>query len=181
MGQRSKVDFLPPDVRAELDAKLFDSSFSGYEHLERWLESKGYSIGKSSLHRYGSKLEERMAQLKASTQQARALVAASPDDAGDMAEATMRLMTEKLFTLLMEVDLDPESADLGKLAKAMAPLARAQIALRRYKAEVQAKLEEAAKRVQEAASAGGMGSITPDQLAKIREIYVGAVAGPPGA
>jgi hypothetical protein len=166
MGQRSKVEGLPADVRAEVDGKLFQGGFSGYEHLERWLAGKGYQIGKSSLHRYGSKLEERMAQLKASTDQARALVAASPDDSGDLVEATMRLMQDKLFNLLMEIDIDPESADLPKIARALAPLARAQIGLRRFKDEVKSKLQ---KVLDEAETKAGTGTDPMELVRMIRE------------
>ena len=169
MGQRSKVEDLPVDVRDELDQRLFKGNFSGYLHLERWLREHGYEIGKSSLHRYGSRLEESMAQLRRSTEQAKALVAASPDEAGDMTEATMRLMQEKLFSLLMEVDLDPESADLAKIAKALAPLARAQIALKKFSTEVRDRLE---KVVDEQAKAQGM---TDEQARFWREKFLGVV------
>lgn len=169
MGQRSKVEDLPVDVRDELDKRLFKGNFSHYKQLEVWLAARGYEIGKSSLHRYGSRLEERMAQLKRSTEQAKALVAASPDDAGDMTEATMRLMQEKLFSLLMEVDIDPESADLAKIAKALAPLARAQIALKRFSTEVRERLE---KVVEEQAVAQGMNA---EQARFWREKFLGVV------
>jgi len=169
VGERSKVEGLPGNVREGLDKKLFDGNFSGYVALAEWLSGQGYEISKSSLHRYGSRLEERMAQLKRSTEMAKALVAASPDDAGDMTEATMRLMQEKIFTLLMEVDIDPEDADLGKIAKALAPLARAQIALKRFAAEVREKTEAA---VEELVQAQGM---TADQARFWREKFLGVV------
>lgn len=169
MGERSKVEGLPGEVRESLDKKLFEGNFSGYVSLAEWLSGQGYEISKSSLHRYGSRLEERMAQLKRSTEMAKALVAASPDDAGDMTEATMRLMQEKIFTLLMEVDIDPEDADLGKIAKALAPLARAQIALKRFAAEVREKTEAA---VEELVQAQGM---TADQAKFWREKFLGVV------
>lgn len=156
MGQRSKILDLPDETRAELDAKLITGGFRGYEQLEQWLESKGYEVGKSSIHRYGSKLEQRVAELKRSTDQAKALVAASPDEAGDMSEALMRLMQEKLFTLLMEMDVDPEQASLGAIAKAMAPLARASIALKKYSSEVREKAEAAADAAEKIARKGGL-------------------------
>lgn len=170
MGERSKVLDLPETTRAELDAKLFEGGFSGYVDLEAWLRKLGFEIGKSSIHRYGSKLEERMAALKRSTDQAKALVAASPDDAGDMSEALMRLMSERLFTLLMEMEVDPESADLGKIAKALAPLMRAQIAQKKFAAEVMEKARSAADAAEKIASKGGLSA---DSAAEIRRAILG--------
>lgn len=169
MGERSKILDLPEETRAELDERLFKGGFRGYVELEAWLRAQGFEVSKSSIHRYGSRLEERMAQLKRSTDQARALVAASPDDAGDMGEALMRLMSEKLFTVLMELDVDPESVDLAKVAKALAPLMRAQIAMKKFAAEVR---ERTSKVVDELATAQGM---TADQAMMWREKFLGVV------
>lgn len=170
MGQRSKILDLPDETRAELDAKLITGGFRGYEQLEAWLTDKGFEVGKSSIHRYGSRLEQRVAELKRSTDQAKALVAASPDEAGDMSEALMRLMQEKLFTLLMEMDVDPENASLGAIAKAMAPLARASIALKKYSAEVSEKARNAADAAEKIARKGGL---TADAVETLRREILG--------
>lgn len=164
MGQRSKILDLPEATRADLDAKLISRGFRGYEELEAWLEAQGYEIGKSSIHRYGSKLEQRVAELKRSTDQAKALVAASPDEAGDMSEALMRLLQEKLFTLLMEMDVDPENASLGAIAKAMAPLARASIALKKYSSEVAEKARAAADAADRIVKTGGLSAEAGAQI-----------------
>jgi len=170
MGQRSKLLDLPQETLAELDSKLITNGFRGYEQLEAWLAAKGYEVGKSSIHRYGSKLEQRIGELKRSTDQAKALVAASPDDAGDMSEALMRLMQEKLFTLLMEMDVDPEDANLGAIAKAMAPLARASIAIKKYSSEVAEKARAAADAADRIATKGGLSA---DSAAEIRRAILG--------
>ncbi|MGE8454550.1 MAG: phage protein Gp27 family protein, partial [Pseudomonadales bacterium] len=57
MPPRSKVAALPPEVKAWLDQSLVESNFGGYEQLSAELELRGYSIGKSALHRYGSEFE----------------------------------------------------------------------------------------------------------------------------
>lgn len=164
MGTRSKILDLPMETRAELDAKLLTGGFRGYEQLESWLNQLGFEVGKSSIHRYGSKLEERIGELKRSTEQAKALIASSPDDAGDMSEALMRLMQEKLFTLLMEMEVNPEKADLGKIAKAMAPLARASIAQKKYSSEVRDKARAVADSAEKIARKGGLSAETVDAL-----------------
>lgn len=151
----------------ELDSRLIRGGFSGYEELEAWLRSQGYEVGKSSIHRYGSKLDQRIAELKRSTDQAKALVAAAPDDSADMSEALMRLLQEKLFTLLMEIDVDPENADLGAIAKAMAPLARASIALKKHASEVALKARDAAEAAGRIAQKGGLSEGSADEIRRL--------------
>lgn len=179
MGERSKAQSLPGHVREDLDAKLLEGGFSGYVQLQDWLRAQGYDISKSSLHRYGSRLEEKIAKLKMSAERAEALVKASPDMADHMGQATMRLLQEKLFTVLESMDdIDPESVDLVKLSRAMAPLVRASIAAKTHAADMAVKMAEADKKVEQAAASGTFGSVTPEALAQIRAIYTGAVVGP---
>jgi DNA-directed RNA polymerase subunit F len=179
VGERSKVTGLPPEMRELLDGKLIGSGFQHYVQLQDWLRAQGYEIGKSSLHRYGSRLEEKVAKLKASAERARALVEASPDVADNMAQATMRLLQEKLYTVLESMDdIDPESVDLVKLSRAMAPLVRASIAAKKHADEVREKLAEADKKLADAAGDGRIAGVTPEALAQIRAIYTGAVVGP---
>lgn len=169
MGERSKIVDLPEATRAELDTRLIKGGFRGYVELEAWLRGQGFEVSKSSIHRYGSKLDQRIAELRRSTEQAKALVAAAPDDSADMSEALMRLLQEKLFTLLMEMDVDPENANLGAIAKAMAPLARASIALKKHAAEVKLKTQAV---VDELVSAQGM---SEDQASYWRRKFLGVV------
>lgn len=178
MGERSKVLDLPEATRAELDSRLISGGFRRYEDLAEWLTGQGFQVSKSSLHRYGSRLDQRISELKRSTDQAKALVAAAPDDSADMSEALMRLMQEKLFTVLMEMDVDADEVSLSAIAKAMGPLARASIALKKHSMDVQAKLNEASKKVETLAREGGIPNLTPQALDTIRSIYLGAVAAP---
>lgn len=166
MTQRSKVTTLPEVTRAELDRRLIAGGFRDYGELETWLKELGYEIGKSSIHRYGSKLEERLDQLKRATDQAKALVAAAPDDAGDMSQAVLRLMQEKIFSALMEMEVDAESQSLGGLAKALAPLVRANIAQQKFAAEVRDKARTAAESVEKLARKGGLGADMVDTIRK---------------
>ena len=59
MARRSSIDGLPEDVRRWLERALAENNFSGYQALEEMLREKGYQIGKSSIHRYGQKIERR--------------------------------------------------------------------------------------------------------------------------
>ena len=91
------------------------------------------------------------------TEQARAVVQAAPDEDGAVNDALVRLTQEKLFGVLMEIQVDPENVDLAKLAKAVAELGKASVLQKRWQAEARQKaLAEAANAVGEAAQAQGM-------------------------
>jgi len=161
MPPRSKVAGLPAEVKAWLDQALVESNFSGYELLSDELESRGYSIGKSALHRYGTEFEDKLAALKMSSEQAKAVVQTAPDDEGAVNEALMRLVQEHLFKLLMASD---GKMDLPKVAKAVAELGRASVVQKKWQAEFREKAEAAAARVEKIAKKGGLNANTVDEI-----------------
>lgn len=138
MAPRSKVTRLPAAVKAWLDEKLVEGNFSGYEVLSAELTKRGYAISKSALHNYGQEFEERLAAVKLSTEQARAVVAAAPDEDNSVNDALIRLVQERLFTLLC--DANSKNVDLAKVAKAVADLGRTSISQRRFAAEMREKV-----------------------------------------
>ncbi|WP_318182498.1 DUF3486 family protein [Pseudomonas fluorescens] len=152
---------LPVEVKAWLDQSLVESNFSGYESLSAELESRGYSIGKSALHRYGSEFEVKLASLKLASEQAKAVVQAAPDDEGAVNEALMRLVQEHLFKLLMA---DDGKMDLPKVAKAVAELGRASVVQKKWQAEFREKAEAAASKVEKIAKKGGLNQATVDEI-----------------
>lgn len=170
MPPRSKVAALPAEVKAWLDQALVENNFSGYEALSAELAERGFSIGKSALHSYGQNFEERLSALRLASEQARAVVAAAPDEEGAVNEALMRLVQEHLFKLLMS---EEGKIDLPKVAKAVAELGRASVVQKKWQAEVRAKAEAAASQVEKIAKKGGLDAAT---VAEIRREILG-VAG----
>jgi len=171
MPRRNKVEALPKAVKAWLDAALLEKNFSEYELLAAELAAKGFSISKSGLHRYGSKFEERMAQMAVSIEQARAVVAASPDDEGAMSEALIRLTQDKLFGVLVELDVDPKKVDLSKLTRSIADLARSSVGQKRWAAEAKAAAREELLREQREKldAMPNKGGVSAETKAAIRE------------
>lgn len=161
MPPRSKVGQLPAEVKAWLDQALIENNFSGYELLSAELAERGYSIGKSALHAYGQGFEERLSALKVASEQARAVVAAAPDEEGAVNEALMRLVQEHLFKLLLT---DGKQIDLPKVAKAVAELGRASVVQKKWQSEVRAKAEAAAAQVEKIAKKGGLNAETVDAI-----------------
>lgn len=164
--RRSAVSQLPEAVRCELEQKLISNSFSKYTELAAWLNENGYEVSRSSVHRYGSQFESRIEAIRLSTEQAEALVAASPDDAGAVADASLRLAQERLFQVLLAA----ESGDLKELAtaaRALAETARAGTTIR----------QERRKAIQEAVKAAGnegrKRGLSADTVAAIRRAIEG--------
>lgn len=161
MPPRSKVASLPAKVKEWLDNSLMESNFSGYEALAAELDRRGYSIGKSALHRYGSEFEVKLASLKMASEQAKAVVQAAPDDEGAVNEALMRLVQEHLFKLLMS---GGDQMDLPKVAKAVAELGKASVVQKKWQAEYREKAEAAASRVEKIAKKGGLNQATVEEI-----------------
>lgn len=167
MPRRPSVELLPELVRADLNSRLITGGFAGYDQLAEWLESKGFQISRSALHRYGQKFEERCQALKLATDQAKAIVAEAGDDEGAMNEALIRLVQEKSFNLLMDLQVDPEMVEFPKLVRAIADVGRTGIKQKEWAAKARkAAFEEAAKAAHTAARKKGISEETADWIRK---------------
>lgn len=57
MTIRAAVEKLPKSVRHELNKRLIASAFSEFGSHTAWLKDQGYSISRSAVHRYGTRLK----------------------------------------------------------------------------------------------------------------------------
>ena len=146
MARRSKVHSLPPELKEWLDAELVRRGFGDYVQLAADLKERGADVSKSALQRYGSPFEERLAKLKMATEQARAMVEAAPDDEDNLGAAVVRLTQERIFGVLMELDIDADNVDVNKLFKNAAEIGKASVTQKRLSLEVRAQVEEAARK-----------------------------------
>ena len=145
MPRRAKALALPAEVRERLDGLLIERGFSGYAELADWLSAQGHPVSRSAVHRYGTDLERRIESVRLSTEMANALVSASPDDAGAMADASLRLVQDRMFALLMA----SEAGDLKEIAaaaRAIAETARAGTSIRAERRKVMAEAAAAVRR-----------------------------------
>lgn len=170
MPPRSKVAGMPAEIKEWLDRALAENNFSDYELLAEELKARGYAISKSALHRYGQAFETRLSALKMASEQARAVVAAAPDEEGAVNEALMRLVQEHLFKLLMA---EEGEFDLPKVARAVAELGRATVTQKKWQAEVRARAEAAAAAVEKIAKKGGLSA---ESVAQLRREILGIAA-----
>jgi hypothetical protein len=180
MARRSSIDALPPEVRHWLGCVLSDNSFGGYVELEELLRERGYSISKSAIHRYGQKLERRLAAIKASTEAAKMMAEASPDDRDARSEGLTALIQTELFETIInlqeatEEGIDPAERVkmLSNAARNIATLTRSSVNLKRFQAEAEergraALLEEQRTKLEAMGSKGGVTEATRDAIREV--------------
>lgn len=67
MPRPSKCDLLPEEIKSQLNQKLVEQAFSHYEELSEWLETIGYEISKSAIHRYGKDFKSQLEAINLSS------------------------------------------------------------------------------------------------------------------
>ncbi|MCL1861801.1 MAG: DUF3486 family protein [Proteobacteria bacterium] len=171
MPQKPAIEGLPEEVRRWLEQALVDQNFSNYKLLETLLCEKGFEIGKSSIHRFGKKLEKRLSAIKASTEAARLVVESASDDKNARSEAVMALVQSELFDTLVNLSESEEETDpakrvvlLSNAAHAVANVARADITQKKFRHEVQQRIEAAAASVENIARKGGLSQESVEAL-----------------
>jgi hypothetical protein len=179
MPKRQAVLMLPGEVREELDSRLLKGGFSGYVALAEWLETKGYEISKSAVHRYGQQLERKMAAIKASTQAAKAIAEAAPDDEDSRSAAVISLVQTGLFdamVTLQEASEAPPAEQLRLLSRAaiaIADVSRASISNKKWAAEIKGKVQGKFEALEKEAATGK--GLDAETLRRVREEIYGVL------
>ena len=172
MAKRSSVELLPTDIRHELERKLAENGFGNYTALAEWLHTQGYEISRSAVHRYGSKIQKRFANIKASTEAARLIAEGASDEADTRSEAVIAMLQTEVFDALIAIgELDDGELDdvarldlMGKVAKNIAPLMSASTRLKEYQAKLQVKITQTASEVAKVVKKGGLSDETADEI-----------------
>lgn len=168
--KRSKITALPPPVKTWLDQALIDGNFAGYQQLEAELKARGYDIGKSSIHRYGTNLERKLRAIKASTEAARQIAEAAPDDADLRSGAVISMIQTEVFDVLValqeatEADPMKRAKLLSTVAKNVATLSRASVNQKKWEVEMRGKVAAAADRAAKVARKGGLTAGAVDSI-----------------
>lgn len=174
MPQRSKISTLPDTLKAELDRRLIQSGFSGYEGLEEWLTDQGWQISKSAIHRYGSKFEERLGAIAMATEQAKAIASAAEDDGNAMSDAVIRLIQEKVFQMLVDMEsLDPENVSLTSIGMMIAKLTSSSVQVKEQQRKYKDRAEQAAKEIDNLLGQSKTRGLSEDMAAQIRSKVLG--------
>ena len=170
MPAPSKIELLPAEIRAKLNRQLVENAFSNYEALAAWLGIQGFQIGKSIVHRYGQKLERKLDAIRASTEAARAIAEAAPDDADLRSAAVMSLVQTEIFDVLVNLqEASDEDVDqvtrvklLSHAAKNIATLSRASVNQKKWQIEMRDRARDVAEEVKSNARAAGMSEETAE-------------------
>jgi hypothetical protein len=169
---------MTPETRKEIDTMLIKNGFCGYEELAGViLKDYGIEIPRSSLSSYGKKLEEQLARIRTSTEAARQIAEAMPDEEDQRSAAVISLVQSHLFDALLMLSKAKETEDaferlkvVVQSAKAASDLGRAAMSQKRWQEEVRTKAEAAALAVERMARSGGVSDAT---LALIRREIMG--------
>ena len=148
MPPRPKVYALPEEVRAELERRIVERTFSGYEDLAAWLQGQGFQIADDSVQRHGARLRQKMESLAQSTQHAQAITRTSPKVRATLVEATTDLLNERIFSAVMEAEQSGHQ-DIALLSRTLADLSRMTIARQRWAEELRTRVEEGNRSAQE--------------------------------
>ena len=168
MPAPSKIDLMDDGDRAELDRRIVANGFGGYVELSDWLAEQGYEIGKSAIGERGKRLKRKLGQIRASTEAARMIASAAPDDADERSNAIISLVQTEMFEALLclqeatDDDLDPGErvAIISNAAKHVATLSRASVNRHKWAVEIRAKVEAAAADVRKLAAGAGVSEET---------------------
>ena len=180
MAKQSAIDQLNPDDKFWLDTWFKDKGFCGYVEIAEILMERGYRISKSSVHRYGQKLEQKLAAVQASTQAAILIADAAPDDGDVRSQAVLSLIQTELFNALIALqesnDPDADPADrlalIAKCGKGIAEITKASVNQKKWMLDVRDRAEKAAQAVESIVKKGGLSAET---AASIRAQILGIV------
>lgn len=185
MSRKSSVSRLPAEIKSYIEAMLatgaqtLDELIADLQQRYPAEASAGKLPSRSAIGRYGQKLDRRLAAIKASTDAARLIHEQVGDEYASLSGAVMKLVQTEMFeaiVTLQEAD-DPDTDPgerltlLSKAAKNIATLARSDVHLKKFQAEVEERvrtrlLEEQKAKLDLVAKADG---VTPATQAAIRQ------------
>lgn len=144
----STIDRLPPEVKAQLDGKLADTS-NTYVELSEWLKAEGYDISKSAIGRYAirsSKAAERVAETLQRTAAIAKAVEAHPDL--DYTSAASMVLMDGLMRRVSTAEDEFQEMPLDKAGRLIASLARNATYEKKVKTDLKKKIELAFEEMQ---------------------------------
>lgn len=186
----SKIAQLPPDIRAWLHSTFVDRAFGDIEAITEELNALmkqagvAISVGKSAVGAESLKVKRAQEAIRATTEAARLIAEAAPDQADHRSAAAMALVQSEVFELLLKIResddiVDPaERLDLmNDAALGLSRLSRSRVNQARWADELDTRAQAAAAKVEKLAKKGGMDERT---VAEIRASILGIVKREPG-
>lgn len=185
MAALSKSNRLAPRARKALEARIAAGGFASVRAFTEWMKRHGYRLEPGDTRRAGGAipadgepagagdnakfdegpaLERKLGAVRRATTQARAILAAAPDDEATVSDALIRLVQQIDFDILLQLEADGareiDPRTLAEITRSVATLARTSVQQKRWIAETRAKLEAkvaaAGAQVTDVVRAGGL-------------------------
>lgn len=143
MSKPSAIDSLPEEHRRLLEREMIRRNFADYDGLLLWMQDNGLEIARSSVGRYGIKLKRRIQAVKNSTDAARMIAEAAPDDSDLRSAAVISLVQSELFEVMVSLqDLDEAEPGervglLKECARSVLDMTKASGLQKKWKQEVE--------------------------------------------
>jgi len=172
----SPIDDFTPEQRAAFEGELIRRNFKDYDGLVDWLKANGLELSRSAAYRHGSKLQRRLQAVRNSTEAAKLIAEAAPDDADLRSAAVISMVQSELFDVMVTLqDLDEAEPGervglLKEAARSVLDMTKASVLQKKWQQEMQAKVQAAAEKVTETARAAG---VSPETIAIIRRDVLG--------
>lgn len=178
MPRVNLIESLPEEQRKAIEAEIRARNFADYDGLADWVATLGLEldVGRSSLGRYGRKLKKRLQAVKDSTEAARMIAEAAPDNEDLRSAAVISMVQSELFEVMIALqDLDEAEPGervglLESASKSMLAMARASVLQKRWAERVQEKMQKAAQAAEPIAKKAGL---SDGDWAAIRAKFLG--------
>src|SRR5260370_14755727 len=93
---------LAGEVRTEVERRIVERAFSGYQDLAEWLQAQGCHIAHDSVQRHGSRLQQRIEAMQRLTHEAQAITAAAHQGDDTVVDVTIQLIQQRVLAMLLD-------------------------------------------------------------------------------
>ena len=125
MPLRSKVAMLPAEMRNELERRIVEQAFSGYQDLAEWLQAQGYQIAHDSVQRHGSRLQHKIELMERAAAENHAIAAVAAQAGDAIVDTSIQLIHYKVVSMLID-DYQRESEPSEESSNAGVPASASQ-------------------------------------------------------
>lgn len=181
MSSPAQVDGWTVEARAAFEHELIRRNFTDYDGLVIWLTENGFDLSRSAAYRHGAKLKRRIQAVRNSTEAARMIAEAAPDDSDLRSAAVISLVQSELFDVMVSLqdldDCDPAErvALLKEAAKSVLDMTRASTLQKEWqlKNAARIRLEARAEAAQDLSKELKNEGISAELEASIKRILLG--------
>lgn len=171
---RSRVDELPEDIRAKLDAMLGDVNYT-YQDIADAITEEGHEISRSAVGRYAMRHNDAARRLKEASEQTTALLQFIRENQDvESTELAAAIMIDGLTRRIATADEDFDNLPLDKAGRLLVQLQRSTIYKERWRKERLAAIDAVERNVK--ARMRQMVQDNPELLNQLQQLVSDAAA-----